>query len=360
MLSISALVVVAVGALYWLPASVDYTITEQYSFETAEDDASIFLGVLLPKSGPYQEVIVSEISWDGTVSREYAHYIDVVKFEGEMAGDSERDAVVELSVKLRQGKIIWQMPVEEFHTSPQYNIESDSPLIVQQAALVTQDNTQQDTRSIYRYTSEHLCPAEGYRHYRDASAVEALLSGVGSCGESANLMVALSRATGIPSQTIVGILFPDTFPFAATQVGTHRYPAESHAWVEFYTEEGWAVADPGCRSEFLNWLVFGRVDGRHLSYGEAEQLGDEYGGVHLWALRHGRLIDADFETLKYIASSDQEGVDLTPTVTVSKGWDGRWFNLAIAWLIATVLLYRFNAKQVRRLYTPPTMKFATP
>jgi hypothetical protein len=110
------------------------------------------------------------------------------------------------------------------------------------------------------------------------------------------------------------------------------------------------LADPASRASISNFLLFNRNDGRHLGYGEAEQLGDTYAEVHFWALSQGKAIGAEFEALKYIAAADRDDVVVTPKVTVRKGWDGRWLNLMVAWLITTAMLFRFNRKQVRHMY----------
>lgn len=360
LLSVMVLAVVAIGALYWLPASVDYTIKEQYTFSAADEEAGVYLAVLLPRSGVYQDVIVSSVQWSGTVSHDYERYVEVVRFEGQAKKGISQDAIVEFDVTLKQGRTNWEAPLEDFQLQPQYNIESDHPLIVSQASRIVGGDSKRDTSRIYDFMTAYTQDTQGRQPFSDSSALEAYLTGADSCGQSANLMVALCRASGIPAQTVIGILFPDQLPYSEVAIQSVGHPAESHAWVEFCSEDGWTTADPGYRVKILRMLLFGRIDGRHLSYGEAGQLGDQYAKVHLWALRHGRFVGAEFDVLKYIASADSDGVTLSPMMTVSKGWDGRWFNLLVAWLSTTFVLYRLNVYQVRKLFGPSGFSVAAP
>jgi hypothetical protein len=350
LISVALLTLVTVGSLFWLPASVKYSITENYTFYGARNEATVYLGVLIPHSGPYQSVTISEILWHGSVDQEFGRYVDVLKFVGDLEREANREAVIEYAVTLFQGRASWNGPIEDLHLLPQYNIESDHPAIVDVAASITDGNSKEDAYAIYSFTCAHLVTAPGSRYFEDASALQAYQSRIGACGESANLMVALCRASGIPAQTIVGVILPDMLPYSSAQVKNSGHPAVSHAWVEYYTGNKWELADPASRASISNFLLFNRNDGRHLGFGEAEQLGDTYAEVHFWALSQGKAIGAEFEALKYIAAADRDDVVVTPKVTVRKGWDGRWLNLMVVWLITTAMLFRFNRKQVRHMY----------
>ena len=71
-----------VAAFFWLPAKVNYHITERYSFTGVSEKDRIILGFILPKSGPYQKVENVDVSWDGELQREDHDIIVVFKLLG--------------------------------------------------------------------------------------------------------------------------------------------------------------------------------------------------------------------------------------------------------------------------------------
>lgn len=344
---LACLSIVPLLAFYWAPAALRYTVTERYSLSTSGDESSVYLGILLPKEGPYQKVEAARVSWDGQIIRETDRYVDSLRLAGVVGGGSSQEAIVEYVVTLYQLDGSWGGAVEGFQIVPQTNIESDHPVIAEAASRIAQGNSANDAYSLYDFTRSHLTRPEEDRQFIDASALTALETGSGSCGEAANLLVALCRSSGIPAQTVVGILFPDLPPFSTAKGRALSSPGESHAWVEFYAEDRWQIADPSYEATFLGSRLFGRSDGRHLSYGEAAQLGDMYGKIRDWALSKGKLIGMRFTSIKLVAAADSGDVLITPRVTLRKGWDGRWFNLLLSWVILTLLLRRQNLKKVR-------------
>ena len=78
------LAVVTYGSFLLLPAHLHYHIEERYTISTDDDEAAVYLGVLIPKSGPYQEVRNSQISWNGEQEREARRNVEIVKLSGEI------------------------------------------------------------------------------------------------------------------------------------------------------------------------------------------------------------------------------------------------------------------------------------
>ncbi|MBN8554592.1 MAG: transglutaminase domain-containing protein [Deltaproteobacteria bacterium] len=68
------------------------------------------------------------------------------------------------------------------------------------------------------------------------NAIEALTSKKGDCKEHAALYTALARAAGIPTRTVVGLVYSDHF---YGEPGFYY-----HAWVEVYTGKNWVAIDP--------------------------------------------------------------------------------------------------------------------
>ena len=343
-LCITALAVVTYGSFLLLPAHLHYHIEERYTISTDDDEAAVYLGVLIPKSGPYQEVRNSQISWNGEQEREDRRNVEIVKLSGEIHNGEIQEATINYDVVLPQGTVCWEGPVEEFQRLPQCGIESDDRQIKEQVSLITTGSSMEDVYRIYNYTHDYLVYSLGERGCTSSSALSAFLTRKGVCGDYAKLMVALSRASGISAQMISGIALPDLMISGSSQTQTGEHPGESHAWVEFYSEGSWTIADPTVGSGYQKWLQFGRNDGHHLSYGEFEQEGREYSEIQRWASSQGNIFETEHASLKFVASADTTQVSLTPRSLVKKGWDGRWFNSLITLTLSTFILCKLRNK----------------
>jgi hypothetical protein len=346
------LLILAVLGLGWfaIPASVNYTLTEKYIF-MSQQDAAITLGVLVPKSGPYQTVRSLNVSWNGTREDTSHPFLDVIRLTGAIEAGDVQEATITYAVNIRQGAARWDAPVEEFQLQPQANIESDNQTLMEQAARVASGQTRKDAYAIYAFTASHLSWPKGTRINMEPSALAAYTSREGGCEEFAYLAVALLRASRIPAQAISGLALPAYPPFwSATR--TWNSPAGAHAWVELQTEAGWELADPSWGSSWpgpLKWLWFGRNDGSHLSYGESREYARVYDGLMAWGEQQGSIIAAMSAPLHFVAAADLEGVSLTPSITVHKGWDGRWGVEAGLYILLLVGLRLIeNASKRRR------------
>jgi hypothetical protein len=102
------------------------------------------------------------------------------------------------------------------------------------------------------------------------------------------------------------------------------------------------MADPAWRASTWDILHFGRNDGRHLSYGCINHENGVYTDVHQWMDQHGSLIGKEFAALKFVAAADTDDVIITPTVTVKKGWDGRWLNAILTLSLTTFVLCKLR------------------
>ena len=71
-----------IGALYGLPATARYRVIEQYQFSAAAESGDIALGVLAPRSGPYQRVSAVDVGWNGEIAREYMPDLEILMLSG--------------------------------------------------------------------------------------------------------------------------------------------------------------------------------------------------------------------------------------------------------------------------------------
>ena len=320
----------------WLPARVTYQIRESYAFSLpAGQSGPVALGVLLPKSGPYQKVSDPQISGGDTQTWQDYPEVRLLQLSGDLPA-GETSISITYEVTIQQGRVRWEAPVEAWELQPQPGIESSAPEI---AAIVNQTGAGLDRAAAYRqylYVSKALVWPDGSRTGGTDSALAALHSGEGVCAHFANLMVAVNRAAGIPARSISGLLFPYTLLPWVPQTTTWNSPAGAHAWVEFHTADGWEMADPSWAAAFP-FLYFGRNDGGHLSYGEKEAEALAYQQLSDWATAQGEMMAAMSAPLKFVAASPVNDASLNPSVTVRKGWDGRWLNALLFLLILGVV-----------------------
>ncbi len=333
-------VLLVVIAWFWLPTTVRYHITERYSFQAKEAESQVFLGVMLPKTGPYQRVENSVISWAGHQSREEQPEVDVVKLGGDVRRAGKKEAVIAYDVVLWQGRARWEGPVEEWQVQPQKDIESDAVVFVKKAAELAHGQSRDDAFRVFDFASRCLSEPKGDRiGQASQSALKAYETGEGVCGEFANLTVALCRAAKIPSKSISGLALAPLPPFwSSSRIWGH--PGVAHAWIEVHTEAGWEMADPSAAS-LIPWkpwksVWFGRSNGSHLSYGETGREEQIYKGINDWASARGKIVGAMSAPNKFAAAATTKGVSVTPQVTVRMGYsDWRWFAL-VAFVVLSV------------------------
>ena len=332
-LSITVLV-----AYSWFPAKIHYEIKETFLISQDGDEANIYLGIIVPKSGPYQTVQNLNIVWYGNQERNALAYADTIRLWDQIIGDGDLQAVVEYDIILPQGQVSWEAPIERHHLLPQAGIESNHPEIKQTAHEITGRFDRNGAFEIYRFTSGHLeDPADGCEE-TNVSALEAYRTGIAACIGSSRLMIALCRASGIPAKMIIGTILPDIL-FSLPQVISSGTPGGGHAWVEYNSQDKWYLADPSWGTGYTTLLAFNRNDGRHLSFGEFDQLTAARRELINWATKQAFPIDT---TLTYIFAADSDQATISSETSIRKTWDGRWVNTLLALTVVTYLLCKIR------------------
>lgn len=117
--------------------------------------------------------------------------------------------------------------------APQSLLESDHPLIVQQAELLQKSDDLSTAKAIYEFVAGYI----NYSGYsgREKSALTAFKDKRGDCTEYASLFVALCRASDIPARYLGGYVVYKNQVVKAT---------DYHNWAEFYVDGQWLIADP--------------------------------------------------------------------------------------------------------------------
>ena len=326
-----------------LPANLHYRVTERFIFSGSDDGADVSLGILTPKTGPYQNVSEIKIQWEGARKIEHFETVDAIRLSGTNENEKNLEATIEYAVKLRQGKVTWDAPVELFQTLPQEGIESEHSVIQERASDLSNHIIQNLPFRIFSFTSDYLTYEEMKEDCVSASALLSYEIGSCVCAGFARLMVALSRAADIPAQVVVGFIYPDPI-VKRGEIGNHKNPGEAHAWVEFRSFGKWSLADPTLGSGIGKAVQFGRNDGRHIVYGELEQISVIKDKQEAWALNNSTFFVHKCDCFRFVASSTSKKISMTPITSVQKGWDGRWANALIVWAIAVIILCKFRDK----------------
>ena len=338
------IVFIVLGAFFQLSANVHYHVTERYTFSGGELDTPVYLGVMLPKSGPYQQIENARISWYGTLRNDAYSFVNAVKLSGLKPAGKDLVATIEYEVTLPQGYVSWSAPVEGFQRLPQTGIESDCECIREKAASILRTGKLGgNAYNIYSYTADNLVYESEDSDCTSLSAANALKLGSCTCSGYARLMTALCRASNIPSQMVLGVVYPDPM-FSSKITSFPQNPYEAHAWVEYYSEGSWKMADPTWGAKRLKVMQFNRNDGRHLVYGELEHILMIDANLETWADDQAEFVLGEANCLRFVAATDSMQISFLPQVSIQRKWDGRWLNTLIVWAIMTWLLYKYRSR----------------
>ena len=210
---------------------------------------------------PYQEVLERNISpGDYQIfTDEFGNLIAEFDFSN-MPPDSEIEVQINYRVKINRldydlEKCSGELP--DFFTDPELHIESQNPQIVQLSAQLSEgiSNACEQVRAYYDFTGDELV----YSYNGGNWGAQAALGEMGAdCTEYASLMIALSRAAGIPARYIEGLSF--------TPQGKEALARQEHAWLEVYLPGiGWTPMDPTLgRSSITRDQYFATLPADHI------------------------------------------------------------------------------------------------
>jgi len=323
---LALLSITALGAYTLLPAKIHYHIIKTFRISQDSGDAQIYLGLVLPKSGPYQSIDNLSVKWDDNQDRDSRAYVDLLKLSSLITAESEKMALVDYDITLTQGKTSWQAPIDKFDLLPEEGIESNHEEIKLTASRIASNSNGNRAINIFRFISSYLDYSENECGKTNVSALEAFQTKVSTCIGYSRLMVALCRSSGIPAKMIIGTILPDVL-FSLPQIGDSGVPGSGHAWVEFNSQNSWHFADPSWGHGYAGILAFDRNNGRHLSLGEFNNFISSKDELYNWATNDASLNDIQLTSV-FASNSDQ--TELSSETTIRKTWDQRWLNVILA------------------------------
>jgi transglutaminase-like putative cysteine protease len=189
---------------------------------------------------PYQEVRSMQVSPGdySMVVDEYGNQYAEFDFSGQPAGTTN---TVKIDYRVVVNELAYDLSVcdgellDDF-IQPELHIESANPQIMALAGDLSRGTGTicQQVRAFYDYIGNELV----YTYNGENWGAQASLGPMGAdCTEYTDLLVALSRAQGIPARYFEGLLYLDK--------GTDSLAKIEHAWPDVYMPAvGWVALDP--------------------------------------------------------------------------------------------------------------------
>ncbi len=341
-------------SFFWVPGNIYYRIKETFAF-TAEEDTSVHLTLLLPSSGPNQEVFEPQIDWPGDWQLSEDGRLRVLTMETPIEAGETIKAVVIYRAILSLGTAQWvDEPAAAADTDASTEIQSGAPEIIAQAELLQVAGDEERTlRQVFNFTRDYVDETQSNVDHEDESALTVFRSGIGGELGRANLLAALSRASGLPARTISGQMLPNTIPFIAlTTIGA--FPGQNSSWNEVFFNGSWGLVDPNAVGGFYQPSALGWSDGRHLVYAEAGQQASLLQSLLENAGEEGQWRSSSAESLRYVAWADvdQEQLELTPKISVMTTWDARWLMLISLIIITLIMAWLMEEKRPKKRSSP--------
>lgn len=231
--------------------SQSYTINQRMSLSNEGDnqpDQQNLWVALIRDVAPYQVVTSRAISPNSyqIVTDEYGNQYAEFDLADHPAG-------TKISVEIEYQVTVFEQIVEpgncegslpDVFTQPELHIESANPQIVTLSEELSQGQKTACDKigAFYDYVGDELV----YTYNQNDWGAQAALGYMGAdCTEYSSLMIALSRAAGIPARYYEGILYLADKPEGIAQT--------EHAWLDVYLPGvGWAAMDPTLGRSSIN------------------------------------------------------------------------------------------------------------
>ena len=210
---------------------------------------------------PYQKVLSTTISPAGytIITDEYGNRYAEFNLDDMPPGAS---VPIEIRYQVRVEDIEYDLgdcsgDLPDFFTQPDLHVESKNPQIVALAEELSADkaNACEKVRAFYDYVGDNLI----YTYNGADWGAQAALGEMGAdCTEYASLMMALTRAAGIPARYLEGLNYINDETTALAR--------QEHAWLEVYLPgAGWTAMDPTLgRTGLTRDSYFARATPNHI------------------------------------------------------------------------------------------------
>jgi transglutaminase-like putative cysteine protease len=189
---------------------------------------------------PYQQVKSMQVtpSTYTPLVDELGNQYGEFDFSGQPAGSTQ---IVDIEYRVDVNELAYDLSdcqgeLPKMDVQPELHIESDNPQIMALANDLSKGKNTvcKQVRAFYNYIGDNLV----YTFNGANWGAQAALGPMGAdCTEYADLLVALSRAKGIPARYFEGLLYLENGPNGIAKT--------EHAWADVYLPSvGWAAMDP--------------------------------------------------------------------------------------------------------------------
>ncbi|MFN2190321.1 MAG: transglutaminase-like domain-containing protein [Candidatus Promineifilaceae bacterium] len=195
---------------------------------------------LISDQEPYQEVSARTIQPSNFTVTEDEYGNQYAEFDlKDLAPGETVKVTVEYEIAVNEltyalADCVGDLP--DAYTQPEQHIESLNPQVVSLAEELSSagETVCEQVKSFYDYIGDNLT----YTYNGDDWGAQAALGEMGAdCTEFSSLLIALSRARGIPARYVRGLLYLDE--------NTQDSARKEHAWAEvFFPGAGWTPIDP--------------------------------------------------------------------------------------------------------------------
>ena len=227
------------GYIYSMPWLPDTYFDVAFDFTIEGDDkvAATFVKCYLPESNAHQQISNASIK---TGPFEFKKKAKEEGARGIWRGDSQQANTLGYNFQYKgtpiRFKLEDQMPLvsnipDEIlpYLDPEEHIQSDHRLIQQLAHELAAD--QKDLNSLVRSLYDFVYDMESVKTSKLTGALTALRKNGASCNGKSRLLVALSRAAGIPARVVGGMILEQT------------QKRTSHLWTELWIGGQWVTFD---------------------------------------------------------------------------------------------------------------------
>jgi transglutaminase-like putative cysteine protease len=248
-----------------IASTISYDVSQNITLVNegpAQPDKHNIWVALIGDQSPYQQIISREIRPENyvIVSDEYGNQYAEFDFK-DLEPDSSAQINIDYQVAIHElaydlADCAGGLP-DEFN-QPELHVESNNPQIISLAEELSTPNQTvcEQVRTFYDYIGNNLV----YSYNGEDWGAQATLGKMGAdCTEYSSLLIALSRANGIPARYVEGLLYLNE--------GDSTEARQEHAWVEvFFPGNGWTPIDPTLgRSTLTRDLHFARYTPNHIA-----------------------------------------------------------------------------------------------
>ncbi|MCL2136745.1 MAG: transglutaminase family protein [Coriobacteriia bacterium] len=237
-----------------------FDITETYRISMPNKETA-YLQVALPITYAYQEL--GDFNIEGVDSYEIVEYdgwCEMIAIVNASKTSTEALVRVQYSLSLLKNIAPWDGEVLDEYLQHQQYVDIENTKIIELARQLQGADDYQTALNTVEYVHKTLkIPKDTQPNKPQLSASELLDDPSGVCYDFAILTTALLRANAIPTRLISGL----TLQLPLQKASDWMHPGIAHAWVEFFANDKWHIADP-------TWGRFDKSDTAHLSYGTYE------------------------------------------------------------------------------------------